>query len=87
MASIDPRIDAYIENARDFAKPILQHMRATVHKACPGVEESMKWSFPHFSYKGGILCSMASFKQHCAFGFWKASLMKDPESLFSLYEK
>lgn len=23
------------------------------------------------------MCSMASFKQHCAFGFWKASLMKD----------
>jgi uncharacterized protein YdeI (YjbR/CyaY-like superfamily) len=24
------------------------------------------------------MCSMAAFKQHCAFGFWKASLMKDP---------
>jgi uncharacterized protein YdeI (YjbR/CyaY-like superfamily) len=36
----------------------------------------MKWSFPHFDYKG-MMCSMAAFKQHCAFGFWKASLMKD----------
>ena len=25
-------------------------------------------------YKG-ILCSMASFKQHCAFGFWKGALV------------
>jgi len=35
----------------------------------------MKWSFPHFDYKG-MLCSMASFKQHCAFGFWKQSLLE-----------
>jgi uncharacterized protein YdeI (YjbR/CyaY-like superfamily) len=35
----------------------------------------MKWSFPHFDHKGTV-CSMASFKQHCAFGFWKQSLME-----------
>ena len=34
----------------------------------------MKWSFPHFQYKG-ILCSMAAFKEHAAFGFWKSSLI------------
>jgi uncharacterized protein YdeI (YjbR/CyaY-like superfamily) len=38
----------------------------------------MKWSFPHFDYKNEMMCSMAAFKQHCVFGFWKASLMKDP---------
>ena len=80
MPTTDPRIDAYIEKSQDFAKPILKHLRALVHKACPGVEETMKWSFPNYSYKGAILCNMASFKQHCAFGFWKASLMKDPRA-------
>jgi uncharacterized protein YdeI (YjbR/CyaY-like superfamily) len=43
----------------------------------------MKWSFPHFEYNGSILCSMASFKQHCAFGFWLAALMKDPDDIFN----
>jgi len=47
----------------------------------------MKWSFPHFEFKGAILCSMASFKQHCAFGFWKASIMKDPEKVLQLMGK
>jgi uncharacterized protein YdeI (YjbR/CyaY-like superfamily) len=42
------------------------------------VEEKMKWSFPHFDYKGEMMCSMAAFKQHAVFGFWKAALMKDP---------
>lgn len=70
-------IDGYIKKAEPFAKPILEHFRTLVHKACPDVEEKMKWSFPHFDYKGQMLCSMASFKQHCAIGFWKASLMED----------
>ena len=78
MALKNKVIDAYIAKSADFAKPILQHIRELVHKTCPGVEEKMKWSFPHFDYKGEMMCSMAAFKQHAAFGFWKASLMKDP---------
>jgi uncharacterized protein YdeI (YjbR/CyaY-like superfamily) len=80
----DERIDAYIEKAQEFARPILQHIRSIVHKACPEVEETIKWSFPHFDYKGEMLCAMASFKQHCVLNFWKASLMKDPEKLFTV---
>ena len=75
MGTRDPRVDAYIEKSADFARPILTHLRTLVHAACPEVEETMKWSFPHFDYKGEMMCSMASFKAHCAFGFWKASLV------------
>lgn len=74
MPATDPRVDAYIANSAEFARPILEHIRAIVHAACPEVEETMKWSFPHFQYHG-ILCSMAAFKAHCAFGFWKARLI------------
>ena len=71
-------IDAYIAKSADFAKPILNHLRELVHKTCPAVEEKMKGGFPHFDYKGEMMCSMAAFKQHAVFGFWKAALMKDP---------
>jgi len=81
MAMRDKRIDVYILKSADFAIPILSHLRELIHVACPDVEETMKWSFPHFDYKGEMMCSMAGFKQHCAFGFWKASLMKDPKLL------
>ena len=60
----DPRIDAYIDKQADFARPILEHVRAAVHEACPEVEETIKWSMPTFVYGGGILCGMAAFKQH-----------------------
>lgn len=78
MATTDPRIDAYIKKAAPFAQPILKHIRKLVHSACPEVEETIKWGFPHFDYQGEMMCSMASFKAHAVFGFWKASLMKDP---------
>src|SRR4051794_26666093 len=74
MGTRDPRVDAYIERSAEFARPILMHVREVVHAACPEAEETMKWSFPHFMYRG-MLCSMASFKQHCAFGFWKGSIL------------
>ena len=74
MARKDPRLDQYIEKSAGFARPILAEIRERVHEACPDVEETMKWGVPYFDYKG-TLCSMASFKGHCAFGFWKASLI------------
>ena len=77
MPSKEKALDAYIAKSADFAKPILNHIRELVHKACPNVEEKMKWSMPFFDYKGEMLCHMASFKQHAVMGFWKAPLMKD----------
>ena len=76
MATKDPRVDAYIAKSADFAKPILKHLRKVVHAGCPQVVETMKWSMPHFDYKG-VMCGMAAFKQHCVFGFWKADLILD----------
>jgi uncharacterized protein YdeI (YjbR/CyaY-like superfamily) len=68
--SFDPRIDAYIAKSKPFAQPILRHIREQVHKACPGVVETIKWSRPFFEYRGAILANMSAFKEHCSFGFW-----------------
>lgn len=75
MGKKDPRIDAYIEKAAPFAKPILRHLRKAVHSAVPEVEETIKWSMPHFDYRG-IFCGMGAFKAHCTFGFWRGSMLK-----------
>ena len=42
------------------------HLRKVVHSAVPEVEETMKWSSPHFDYKG-MFCGIAAFKEHVAF--------------------
>ena len=79
----DPRIDAYIDRQADFAKPILRRLREVMHGACPECEEAVKWSSPHFMYKGEMLAGMAAFKEHASFGFWRGSLVvgKDNEQL------
>src|SRR3954464_15031974 len=79
MGRKDPRIDAYVAKAQPFAKPILKHLRKIVHAGCPGVEETIKWSMPHFDYKG-VMCGMAAFKEHCTFGFWKGKLIVSQRS-------
>jgi uncharacterized protein YdeI (YjbR/CyaY-like superfamily) len=74
MGTRNPRTDEYIAKAAPFAQPILRHIRELVHEGCPEVIEEIKWSMPVFTYKG-MLCNMAAFKEHCAFGFWKAKLV------------
>jgi uncharacterized protein YdeI (YjbR/CyaY-like superfamily) len=83
MGIKNEQVDAYIEKSAPFARPILKHVRSLVHRACPGVVEAIKWSFPNFNYKGSILCSMAAFKQHCTFGFWLSAQMQDPENILA----
>lgn len=82
MKGLDERITRYISKSADFAQPILNQLRETVHLFCPEVEEGMKWSMPFFMYRGKILCNMASFKNHCSFGFWLHSEMSDSHGLF-----
>ena len=76
MGKKDPRVDAYITRSADFAQPILMHLRKLVHKADPDIQETVKWGMPSF-VDGGIVCQMAAFKQHVAFGFWKGKLILD----------
>jgi uncharacterized protein YdeI (YjbR/CyaY-like superfamily) len=90
--TFNPRVDAYVAKAKPFAQPILNHLREQVHKACPSVVESIKWSRPFFEYKGVILANMSAFNEHCRFGFWgeeisaevREAKARQPESLGSL---
>jgi len=82
MSAKDPRIDDIIERAQPFARPILRHLRKLVHRACPGVEETIKWGMPAFEYKGPYF-GMAAFKKHCAAWFWKRALIDDPKGHLS----
>ncbi len=76
---LDPRVDAYIEKAAPFAHPVLRLWRELVHAQCPGVEETIKWGFPHFLWQGRILTSMAAFKAHASIGFWQGEAVTGAE--------
>lgn len=79
MGAKDPRVDDYVERSAGFARPILKRLRSLVHRGCPGVEETTKWGMPGFEFHG-ILCQMAAFRSHCAFGFRRSSLVVREET-------
>ncbi|WP_116090282.1 YdeI/OmpD-associated family protein [Sphingomonas crusticola] len=67
----DPRIDAYIAAAQPFARPILDHLRAAIHDACPDVTETIKWSRPFFEHKGRMFAALGAFKAHASLVLWR----------------
>jgi len=69
-SDFNPRVDAYINQAKPFAQPILTHLRELIHKAVPAVQEEIKWRMPSFTLDGVILANMAGFKEHCRFDIW-----------------
>lgn len=75
----DPRVDAYIDRQADFARPILAHLRAMLHEACPEGEETLKWGMPSVVYRGKILAGMAAFKAHATLGYWNDSMLSENE--------
>lgn len=74
MSQRDPKVDAYVKKAPEFARPILEHMREAVHLACPEIVETIKWGRPFFDYRGPV-CGFAAFKAHCSVMFWKADVL------------
>ncbi|MEP6940840.1 MAG: YdeI/OmpD-associated family protein [Rudaea sp.] len=75
MGKRDSRLDAYIEKAAPFARPVLEHLREVVHASSPDLDEAIKWGMPAFLHEGRILCGMAAFKQHCALWFWRGKTL------------
>ncbi|MBL8923394.1 MAG: DUF1801 domain-containing protein [Myxococcaceae bacterium] len=73
MPKSDPRVDAYIQNAQPFARPILTELRRRLHAAVPGLTETIKWKGPFFLLDGRrLFASIAGFKAHAKVLLWKA---------------
>ena len=70
MATKDARVDSYIAESPEFARPVLKHLRKLIHEGCPEAVETIKWGSPFFDYQG-LLCGFAAFKAHCSLFFWR----------------
>ena len=82
----DRRVDAYIRDANDFAKPILAELRSRMHQHLPDAEETIKWGFPAFTYNGKLVFGMSAFKAHCGAGFWHPLMRSKDNSLEGIGE-
>jgi hypothetical protein len=85
VATIDPnagrKIDAVIERAAPFARPICRALRRIIRRAAPGIVEDWKWG-PNFNHEG-MVCGLWPFQKHVSLVFFKGALLKDPEKILT----
>lgn len=78
MADANPEVDAFFAKVTSWREE-LEALRAIL-LACP-VTETFKWRAPCYTYRDGNVAILWGFKAHCAVGFFKGVLMKDPEGI------
>jgi uncharacterized protein YdeI (YjbR/CyaY-like superfamily) len=80
MKNYSIEVTKYIEEAEDFAKPILTQLREIIHNVCPEATEKIRWGHPHYDYKRGM-CFTPALKNRVVFGFWDNIFRLDQSNL------
>jgi hypothetical protein len=81
-ATLDPRVDTYIESLPEWQQTICRKVRALVHAADPGVIETIKRTDrPYFVLQGNI-CALLATKDHVNV-FLYDPLVSDPEGIIT----
>ena len=75
---MDSRIDAFMEKQSLWAGE-LQLLRE-IPLEC-GLEETLKWRQPCYTFKGKNILIIGSFKDFCCLSFFKGVLLKDSEGI------
>ena len=63
---MENEIDKYISTFPKEIQIILEQVRATIRKAAPGAEETIKYAIPTFVLNGNLV-HFAAFKNHIGF--------------------
>ena len=80
---IEPRnykVDAYLNNLKSW-KQELEALRALLLEA--PLNEDVKWGKPCYSLPCGNVAILYAFKETCAVGFFKGSLIDDPHGILT----
>ena len=76
------RIDAKIDELRDWRGQTLRRMRKLILEADPAVVEEWKWDVPVWS-RDGIICTGETYKKAVKLTFAKGASLEDPKRLFN----
>ncbi len=76
--SANSKVDFYFEKAEKW-KSELEQMR-TIALDCH-LSEELKWGCPCYTFDNANIVLIHSFKEYCAFLFFKGALMKDPDNI------
>ena len=65
-------VDAYVAGQPEPVRIVLDQVRATIHDAVPGLEETIKYAMPTMALDGSSLVHFAAWKHHLSVYPWPA---------------
>lgn len=71
---MNPKVDVYIENSKNWQVPLKQLRRIILE--CQLTEE-LKWDCPCYTYKKSNVIILGGFKEYCSLSFFKGALLSD----------
>ena len=75
---MNPKVDFYFNKAKEWQKEIEQ--LRTIALDC-GLEEELKWGCPCYTFEKSNIVLIHTFKEYCAFLFFKGALLNDPNGI------
>ena len=79
----DPRVDDYIDALPDWQQDVCRSVRALIHEAEPGIEETIKRRVqPYFVLQGNV-CALLAAKDHVNVFLYDGAIVPDPEGIIT----
>lgn len=78
MNNMNPKVDWYFSKAKKWQEEI-ENLRSIVLET--GLQEELKWGCPCYTQEGSNIVLIHTFKDYCAFLFFKGALLKDPNGI------
>ena len=75
---MNPKVDFYFEKAKNWKNEILLLRQIAI--SC-GLNEELKWGNPCYTLGKSNIVLIHTFKDYCAYLFFKGALMDDPEEI------
>jgi uncharacterized protein YdeI (YjbR/CyaY-like superfamily) len=75
---MNPKVDFYFTTAKTWQNEIIKLREIALE--C-GLTEVLKWGCPCYTTGGRNIVLIHTFKEYCAYLFFKGSLMKDPRGI------
>ncbi len=75
---MNPKVDLFLSKAKKWQKE-LESLRSIIHD-CQLIEE-LKWGVPCYTFNNANVVLIHGFKEYCAIGFFKGSLMQDSDGI------
>jgi uncharacterized protein YdeI (YjbR/CyaY-like superfamily) len=75
---MNPKVDFYFNKAKKWQEE-LEQLRMIVLDC--GLTEELKWGVPCYTFQESNIVLIHSFKDYCAFLFFKGALLKDPKGI------